>query len=215
MIDIITTDIDGILTDLYRHQIWMVEHYYKSKGKEVPKIKNPKAYDIAEIFEISKNRRNIIWLENYKYYRLYCEARKESFETLKYWQERGKKIGFISAPAFATTPLLGPKVIKWIQEWQNLYDFVPDEVIWCPEKESGLAKAIACKELKSELMIEDKADNLDFTLEVCDSIALSTPYNLGYQPENKPFDFYMKENWSEIRSTVDELDSKPRRLKNV
>lgn len=215
MVDIITTDVDGILTDLYRYQIWMVEHYYKSRGKEVPKIKNSNAYDIADIYEISKNRRNIIWLENYKYYRLYCEARKESFETLKYWQGRGKKIGLVSAPAFAITPLIGPKVIKWIQEWQNIYNFVPDEVIWCPEKESGPAKAKACKELKSKLMIEDKADNLDCTLEVCDSIGIPTPYNQGYQPENKPFDFYMKENWLEIRSTVDKLDNKPRRFKNV
>lgn len=212
MIDVISTDIDGILTDLYNYQVWMVENYFKMRNEEVPAIKNPNAYDIAEIFEISKARRNIIWLDGYKRYRLYCEARKEAFETLKYWQEQGKKIVIVSAPAFAKTPIIGPKVIKWIEYWEQYHNFIPDEVVWCPEKNSGPAKAQACIDLNSKLMIEDKADNLDYTLEVCDSIALPTPYNQNYSPDNKPFDFYFSQDWPQIRKTVEQIENKSRRF---
>ncbi len=213
MIKVIACDVDGILTNLYLYQEVMVKHYFLSKGKEVPKKVNPDAYDIAEIYGLSKRERSIIWLNGYKNYRMFVDARINSFKTLKYWQERGRKIALVTSPAFVNYPIIGPKVKDWCYFWLDLNDFVPDEIVWCPEKDSGPAKAQACKDLKSDVMIEDKVSNLEYTLEVCDSIALPTPYNRDYQPENKPFDFYINNDWIEINETINELDNKPRRLK--
>lgn len=213
MIKVITSDVDGILTDLEKYQHWMVKDYFTKRGKKVPKIVNQEAYDIADKYEITKKRRQIIWLEYFKNYCLSCEPWENAFETLKYWQESGTKIGIVTARAFATNPLLGPLARKWYEEWQAMYDFVPDEIIWCPEKNSGPSKAKACIDLKSELMLEDKIDNIENILDVCDTIAIETSYNENYQPINKPYDFYMVEDWSQIRKQVDTIEKKLRRFK--
>ena len=213
MIDVITSDADGILTDLYLYQHWMVYDYHTKRGLEVPKIKNPFAYDITEIYEIPKKKRDIMWIEYYPHYCKYCEARKESFETLKFWQGRGTKIAIATARAFATNVLLGPLARKWYEDWQSTYDFVPDEIIWCPEKNSGPAKAKACLDLRSELMIEDKTDNFEYILNVCDIIGINTPYNQNYQPIDKLYNLYMVNEWPQIRQKVEEIENTPRRFK--
>lgn len=201
MIKVITSDADGILTDLEQYQHWMVKDYFTKRGKEVPKIINPEAYDIADIYEITKKRRQIIWLEYFKNYCLSCEPRENAFEVLKYWQSLGIKISIVTARAFATNKLIGPVARKWYEEWQSMFDFIPNEIIYCPEKDSGPAKAKACKELNSQLMIEDKLDNFDPILEVCDIIGINTSYNQGFVPINKPNELYMVDNWNEVKET--------------
>ncbi len=207
MIDVITVDLDGIFTDLHLFQNWMIYDYHTKRGLEVPKIRNPFGYDIFEQYEISKNLRDIMWLEYYPIYCKYCKPREAVFEILKSWQEQGKKVPLVTGRAFATTPIVKNWVKKWTTEWLGESDFIPDEIVWVPEKDSGLYKAKACVDLNSKLMIDDKASNFDNLLEVVDTICLNIMWNILYEANNKPYELYRANKWNQIREIVEVLDT--------
>ena len=206
MLKVIACDLDGIFTDLFLYQIWMVYDYYVSKGLTVPEIKNPEEYGITKVFGIPKNERNAIWLEYYKPYCQRCMAHEQSFETAKEWQGEGRKVPLVTGRAFATLPIIKYFIRRWVNEWLELYKFKPDGIYWVPEKDSGIYKAKVCHDLKADIIIDDKATNFDYLLDVCPVATLNTPWNIDYYAQDKPNDLYRANNWLQIKEIIQTLD---------
>ena len=56
-------------------------------------------------------------------------TRKNAFDILNYWQEQGKKIVLVTAPAFGTYPIIGSTVKNWCKDWHEAYNFIPNDII--------------------------------------------------------------------------------------
>ena len=202
-IEVLCTDADGVLNDLEAFQRWMIVDYYRQTGKPMPKVINPNGYDVTKMYEIGKLRRNIIWLQYFKQYCLEHPARPKTFETLKKIQSMGIQVPIVTSRAFVTTPILKHTARDWFEEWLELNEFEPDGIDYCVEKGSGPAKAAAVQKRKGDLMIDDKNDNFDAILEVCDTVGFPAMYNRDYVPENKPHDFYWAPNyWEDVEEIV-------------
>lgn len=209
-IKVICTDLDGILNNLEKFNEWMIWNYFTLKGEPVPEKKNPHAYDVRDIYELSKTQRDIIWLKNYKYYCLKFGPRSHAFEVLRYWQESGKKVDVTTARAFVTNIFLGNMARNWAEMWFQQNNFKPNEIVWCSEKNTPIEKVKAYKLLHADFGLEDKPDVLDSLLDVCDMAAINTDHNELYVPNRKLYTLYRHDDFLQIKDTVDILDGKGR-----
>ncbi len=213
-IEVICTDLDGIINDLELFQDWMIEDYYTSRGEPVPEVKNPTAYDIKDIYELSKIKRQLIWIQYFPYYSKYFGPRSDVFEVLKYWQAKGKKVYVPTARAFVTNFFLGKMSRNWVETWFQENEFKPDDIAWISEKNAPIEKVEAFKVLKADFGLDDQPKVIDPLLDICDIGTINTNNNSEYCPNNKTFAFYRHDDWLQIKDTVDKID-KGRSMKYV
>lgn len=209
-INVICTDLDGILNDLEAFNEWMIKDYFTSIGKPVPEKKNPHAYDIRDIYELSKILRDRIWII---YYPIYCQKfgpRSNAFDVLRYWQENNKEVNVTTARAFVTNLFFGKIARNWVEMWLQENNFKPNEIVWSSEKNTPIQKVEAYKQLKADFGIDDKPDVLDALLGVCDMATINTSHNALYVPQAKVYKLYRHDNFLQIKDTVDTLDCKGR-----
>jgi uncharacterized HAD superfamily protein len=208
MIKIIGCDADGILNDLDAYLEWVFNDYYSKRKQPVPTVKNADAYEFHERYEISKAQLNILLFRYFRHYCLHWISRIGTFGTLSNYQKEGRKVYIITARKFATNPFFGFKSRGWFEKWLAKHNFVPNEIIYCSEKKAAEEKAKYCHALKCDLMYEDKPDNIEKILKICDVIAFPTSYNRNYKPKSKKHDFYLADNWLASSTLVHQLDNK-------
>ena len=215
-IDVICCDADGVVIDLDKYQKWAFNDYYTKIGQPVPEIINPEAYDPSDIYGISKELRFKIMSQYFPHYCQVARPRKDFLEMLRAFQLNGKKVNMVTARAMALDPKMGTTIQFWFGQWLYAFgDFVPDEIIFCSEENSGLEKAEACLKLignKGGIMYEDKPDNFDYLLDVCTTIGIRQPWNNGYiPPENAKYSYYLAKDSMETFLITNEIDKGVRR----
>ena len=202
----ICSDADGTLNDLESFQHWMVADYYTKLGKPIPEIKEPTAYDIVDIYEISKIQRQIIWLQYYKLYNVKYGPRSHAFEVLRNFQEMGKIIDIATAKAFVANFFVGGTVQGWFEKWLDDGGLKPRNIAYCSEKRAAEEKVEAIQSFKSQLMLEDRPFVFDKTLEVCDTVGMKQIWNEFYIPKNKPFQYYKANDFDDLPRIIDTIE---------
>ena len=143
------------------------EEYYRIYGvkpnmKEI--IKDPKSYNLRDIFGISKLKEyKIGTIPFLKYCRSY-QFRKNASRVMNFWHDDGRKIHLITARKYIDDK--SPEMIRDFvrRGFDNLLfeaDIPYDSIRYCPEKGSPQAKLAACEELGVQLINEDKVDNIE------------------------------------------------------
>ena len=176
-------------------------------------VKNPDAYDVKDRYELSKLqalKAKAILGQYFKYYAQKWPARLKIFEVLKHLQAQGKEVNIITARALVMNTFFGSMSRRWFEEWLETYDFNPANIIYCPEKGSAPVKAQACEDLNCDIMIEDKNENIDEILNVCDVASIITSHNLNYRPEANKYDYYACSNELQLIDIVSDIDRKVR-----
>lgn len=207
-INVICTDLDGILNDLEAFIDWMIYDYFTSIGKPVPEKKNPNEYDAGDVYELSRAQRNIIWLKYFKYYSLKFGPRSHAFETIKNWQDAGKEVNVTTARAFVTSFFFGKTSRNWVETWFQENGCKPNNILYFSEKGAHIEKPEAFKLLKADFGIDDKPQVIDNLLDICPVGAIKTSHNKLYLPNGKPHEFYNLDDWKQMEQKVLTLDKK-------
>lgn len=173
----IGVDVDGVLTNLEEYQLKYGKKYF---GEE--KLVNPKAYDITDIFGVSKEEREKFWTKYIWKYCLKDEPKINSSETIRKLKEDGDKIYIITGRAHTTEEnALGKIFRKMLISWLRKNDIPYEDIIFCDESKSASDKFEACKKLNIDVMLEDKAENIEEISKLCDVICFNAAYNEDYK----------------------------------
>ncbi len=152
-------DVDGVLVDVESYQIKYGKKYFCDKLHR--KIKNPKGYDICDIFDCTREEREKFWT---KYIWAYClkePMAKGATEYAKRAHEKGHKIFIVTGRAHTTENGVTGKIFRWmLKMWLEKNHFYYDEIYYCSENNSAIDKYNVCLENNIDILIDDKAENI-------------------------------------------------------
>ncbi len=156
---IVGIDVDGVLVDMVSYQINTAVPYFKKKyGLEV---KNPKAYDVEEIFDCTHEQREKFWLRYIWGYCLKTPMTKGAADTVRKIRALGHKVYVITGRSHTTETGITGKLFRWmLRHWLKRNRFEYDEIFYVSEKSSAADKYEVCIKEKVDILIDDKPDNL-------------------------------------------------------
>ena len=186
-------DVDGVLVDMEKYQLKYGKKFFLSRHNI--NIKNPKAYDVQEIFDCTKEEREKFWK---KYIWSYClrePMTANAAETIDALRKAGHKIFIITGRAHTTEKgLTGWLFRKMLLYWLKKNKLYYDEIIFCSEENSSTEKLDICLKKHIDLMIDDKPENL-FMLK--DKIKILC-YPAAWNEDNEELDNYRIECFEDI-----------------
>lgn len=152
-------DVDGVLTDMEGYQFKYGKKYFEEQlGMQ---IKNPKGYDIEEIYGCTYKQREEFWRKHIWRYCLSEPMTEGAADTAANLRRLGHKIIVITGRAHTTekgiTGLLFRMMLRY---WLKKNQFPYDELVFCSEKNSSREKYQVCMEKRVDIMIDDKPENL-------------------------------------------------------
>ena len=152
-------DVDGVLVDLGTYQLTYGIPYFREKyGMEV---KNPKGYDIQDVFQCTREQREQFWTKYIWAYCLKAPMTEGAAETVAALKKAGHRIVIITGRAHTTEKgVTGALFRAMLKYWLRKNRFPYDEIIFCSESESAADKLEACRKKQIDVMIDDKPENL-------------------------------------------------------
>lgn len=152
-------DVDGVLVNLAAYQLIYGEKFFQKNYNM--QIKNPKAYDIVDIFECSKPQREKFWT---RYIWGYCLKEPMTIgasDCMKKLREAGHKIYVITGRVHTTEKGITGALFRWmLKHWLKKNHFYYDEMLFCSEKDSSTDKYEICMKKNIDVMVDDKVENL-------------------------------------------------------
>lgn len=186
-------DVDGVLVDVEGYQIKYGKKYFC--GKLHRKIKNPKGYDICDIFDCTREERKKFWT---KYIWAYClkePMTKGAAEYAKRAHEKGHKIYVVTGRAHTTEKGMTGKIFRrMLKRWLKKNHFYYDEIYYCSENNSAVDKYNICLKNKIDILIDDKAENL---LALKDKITVYC-FPAVWNKDNRQLDAYRIEGFEDL-----------------
>ena len=184
-------DIDGVLTDIEQWQLDVGGKFFSKYNKSVV---NKDGYEITEIFDISDELDDEFWNEYLYEYVTKEPSRKYASEVIKKLKDEGNEVYIVTARYLTDRNTDDGKrmreiVVNWLEE-QNIYY---DEIIFSPED-----KKENCKKYNIDIMIEDKADNINKISSIVPVIC----FHAGYNKECKGKNIYRVYNWYDIYNLI-------------
>ena len=171
-------DIDGVLTNM---ETWQCESASKYMYEKYNKnIKNDKGYDTSEIYGVTKEQDSKWWFDTYSEY-MKQKPRDYASEITNKLAEEGNKIFIVTARCVEKgyTEMSEKEMQEGVRNWLKDNKIKYDEIYFSCED-----KLKVCKKLKLDMMIEDKASNVEQISKVLPVYCFDAKYNRGLK-ENK------------------------------
>ena len=164
-------DIDGVLTNIEQCQLDMgSKNIFEKYNKE---IENAKGYNLKEIFNIKENLDDEFWREYLFDYAENEPARKHSNEVTNKLKKDGNEIYIITARYLTDRDDEdGKRMRNIVINWLKKYNIYYDEIIFSPEEKLDI-----CMKNNIDLMIEDKASNINKISKYIPVICFDARYN--------------------------------------
>lgn len=186
-------DVDGVLVDVESYQLKYGKKYFCDKLHR--KIKDPKGYDICDIFDCTKEEREKFWT---KYIWTYClkePMTKGAAEYAKRLHEDGHKVYIVTSRVYTTEKGLKGKVFRWmLRRWLKKNHFYYDKIFYCSENNSSAGKYDVCLENNIDILIDDKAENL---LALKDKITVYC-FPTVWNEDDRELDMYRIEGFEDL-----------------
>lgn len=171
-------DVDGVLVDLERYQKACGKVYFQD-GLHLS-VKNPKGYDVCEIYGCSDDERERFWR---KYIWRYCLTQppiKDAPEIIRMLHQQGHHIILITGRAHTTEQGVTGKLFRWmLRHWLKKNNIYYDEMVFCSEDKSAEHKVKACLEKRVDVMVDDKLENLQALAQHIPVICYPAAWNEG------------------------------------
>lgn len=169
----IGVDVDGVLTDLEAYQL----KYGKKYFKDVSNI-DETAYDICDIFHCSREEREKFWTKYIWGYSLTDSPRQDAKSVIQQLKKDGHEIYILTGRAHTTEDnVRGALFRKMLEYWLEKNGLSYDGIYYCSEDQSSTEKYDLCRQLGIDIMIEDKADNINLIKDIADVVCIRTGYN--------------------------------------
>ena len=184
-------DIDGVLTNIER---WQLDYGGKFFSKFNKSVVDRNGYEIKEIFGVSDDLDNQFWNEFLYEYVTKEPSRKFASEVIKKLKEDGNEIYIVTARYLTDRNTkegqeMREIVVKWLEEQNIFYD----KIVFTPDD-----KLETCKKNDIDVMIEDKAENIN-------KISSAIPvicFHAGYNKECKGQNIYRAYTWYDIYNLI-------------
>lgn len=186
-IDNIGLDMDGVLIDLQTYQFTRgISYFMKKLDRDFEElVVNPLAYDIEDIFGVTRDERMAFWGRKIWAYCLTFPVREGASELTHKWHDEGRMVDIITSRVYAELDnfigFLFRSMVKIYLAVNNIYY---DRLKFCREKNSGEDKAKACIEFNTSLMVDDKIDNLEAVKDIALTLCFDNNWNKEYEDEN-------------------------------
>lgn len=181
----IGVDVDGVLADIVSYQLKYGKEYFG--GKLHREIKNPKGYDICDIFDCTGEERDKFWI---RYIWAYCldePMTKGAKEFAQMMHGQGHKIYVVTGRAHTTEQGMTGKIFRWmLKRWLCKNHFHYDDIFYCSETNSAADKYDVCIQNGIDVLIDDKAENL---LALKDKVKIYC-YPAVWNEDNRELDRY-------------------------
>ena len=173
-------DVDGVLTDLEAYQLKYGKRYFK----DVMDI-DESAYDICDIFHCSREEREKFWTLYIWKYSLFDIIRQDAKAVVDKLKDDGHEIYILTGRAHTTEDnARGALFRKMLEYWLKKNGIQYDEIYYCSEDNSSTEKFDLCQKLGIDVMIEDKAENIDLIKNIADVVCIRTGYNRSVLDED-------------------------------
>ncbi len=190
-------DIDGVLIDVEKWQLDYGSKFFFEKYNKP--IVDYKGYEIADIFNVSKKYDDEFWLEYFIDYSKNASPREFASEIIKKLKIDGFEIYIITARGnfLSKEPILYKESKKMVIEWLEKNNIIYDKIIFSKED-----KFDVCKENNINIMLDDKAENINKISKAIPVICFHAGYNEMCQGKNiirafSWYDIYYKiKNWN-------------------
>ncbi|MCM1371135.1 MAG: hypothetical protein NC181_04545 [Clostridium sp.] len=180
-------DIDGVLIDLQKYQLEKGNLYFSKKfHKNIEQvIRDLNAYDVQDIYGCTKKERMIFWGRYVWEYSLFYPARIGSSEITHKWHNEGRTVDIVTSRVYVDrNDVLGMLFRVMVKSWLHKQNIYYDRIKFCSEKNSAVDKLLACKEYNTDLMSDDKIDNIESISEIIPVACFTANWNLDYEKEN-------------------------------
>lgn len=202
---IIGIDVDGVLVDQANYQLKYGAEFFCHEYNM--QVKNPKGFDIQDIFQCSKQQREAFWQ---KYIWAYClkePMTKDAARVASELRRDGHKVIIVTGRAHTTEQgLTGILFRAMLKHWLKKNKFPYDEIIFCSESKSADDKVKVCLEKKIDIMVDDKTENLFALRDSIEIICYSAVWNEDY----RELDENRVKSMAEIPLKIQKLASKNR-----
>lgn len=187
-------DIDGVLTDIEQWQLdygskFVFEKYHKG-------IINSEGYDIQEIFNVDEKVEDEFWKKYLYEYAKNEPARKFASEVINKWKDEGKEIYIITARYLTNRDTAErQKMREIVKNWLKENKIYYDKIIFSPED-----KIEICQKNSIDVMIEDKAENINNISKNIPVICFNARYNKQCNGKN----IYRCYSWYDVYQKMKE-----------
>lgn len=194
---IIGCDVDGVLTDLYAHNI--------REGRKVFRREpfDPAAYDLDKMFDVSGIPKPIRYAKAFGIYCRYCKnepQRDGAARVISELSRQGFEFHAITSRLFAFNRNLFGKIVRgWLTDWLSDNNISFRKIHLCRDKSGPKDKLYFCKMINVEIMIEDKPENALYLAQNGILVLLfDAPYNRDLNHKN----ITRVHSWEEIRNNL-------------
>ena len=190
-------DTDGVLTDMTGFLQSAARDYL---NKEPVK---PEAYDIQEMFDISKRKMLRYGFPMFLRYCKSCPPRENTQKVIDQLQKDGHELFEITARKFANlkTPL-GWYSRKMLLKWYAKNGLHFSKIVFCSDNKAVSAKTQACIKHGATIMVEDRPDVAENLAENGITVLLfDAPYN-RYLDQDLVVRVH---SWDEVYEKINEI----------
>ena len=193
----IAIDTDGVLTDMFGFLQATAENYLNRKPVK------PEAYNIQEMFDVSKTKMLRYGLPVFLKYCKSCPPRENAQKVTDQLQKDGHELFEITARKFAARKNpIGLYSKKTLLEWYEKHGFHFSEIVFCPNKNTGQAKAEACIRCGAKIMVEDRPEVAEHLANSGINVLLfDAPYNRSFEHELVA----RVHSWDEVYEKINEF----------
>lgn len=192
-------DVDGVLTDIGTYQMKYGKRYFCDKRHR--SIKNPKGYDIVDIFDCTYKEQKQFWLIYIWKYCMNETMTDQAAETVRGLHERGHEIYIVTSRIYTTQKGIKGTLSRWmLRYWLKKNHFYYDQLIFCSEK-GAYNKYSACMDNNIDVLIDDKPENLFSLKNVINVICYPAVWNEDLE-ELHPYRIH---SFNEVEDRINEL----------
>lgn len=197
---IIGCDCDGVLTDLYTHNVRAGREIFQREPVDL------NAYGVDEVYDISDIPVVLRYAKAVGIFRRYCQKeppREGALRVINELSGNGYDFHLITARMFADyRGILRYLSRSWLTGWLKSREFNFSSVQICSEKQSPRDKLLACRKLGVDAMIEDRPDNVMYLAENGIRVLMfDAPYNKDISHENVT----RVHDWKEVKEILTAL----------
>lgn len=161
-IENVAFDADGVLQDTEFFQLSTEVKKFMKKEFGLDVV-NENGYGIKDVFGCSKEIEMKFWEKFIIKYSLRFKTREGMAELIQKLREEGKKVYIITSKACALEKNYKGFAVKTLFELGlQLNNIHVDGIEYCSLENSHLSKYEACKKLNIDIIIEDKAENIQY-----------------------------------------------------
>ena len=193
-------DLDGCLTDEHGFIIDYGTKYFSNNN--IKYCLHNDVYDSKEIFEVTEEQYNQFWKDNLFDYSKNISIRPFAANVINKLKDNNE-IYIITARYLTTYENENKeKMQNIVKEWLKLNNVLYDEVIFSEDKVN------VCENLKIDIMIEDKPENILLISSKIPVICYNHPYNEKLHKDNiirchSWYDIYAKiKNFEIIKNSI-------------